>query len=227
MARAAAAESLALAARVYVQIENTQKDVLFGVLFYIALFVPFAFVMERFLFNFATIYKRIIGFSLILVLLIAVIYNVHPAFELAYSPMVVILAFFIIGLSFMVTLIIFFRFEDEMILLQRRASHKRPEEISRWKAFVAAFFLGVSNLRRRRLRTILTCTTLIILTFTIMSFTTIKSSRKEVRLPFQTKAPYQGLLLKRVNRQSLPPQANDILVSSMASNQQVRPPGLA
>ncbi len=217
VARNAAAEALALAARVYVQVEKTQKDVLFGVLFYIALFVPFAFVMERFLFNSATIYKRIVGFCLILILLITVIYNVHPAFELAYSPMVVILAFFIIGLSFMVTLIIFFRFEDEMILLQRRATHKRPEEISRWKAFVAAFFLGVSNLRRRRLRTILTCTTLIILTFTIMSFTTIKSNRKEVRLPFQSHAPYQGLLLKRVNRQSLPPQATDILVSSMSA----------
>jgi ABC-type lipoprotein release transport system permease subunit len=50
-----------------------------------------------------------------------------------------------------------------------------------------------------------------------MSFTTIKSSRKEVRLPFQTEAPYQGLLLKRVNRQSLPPQAADILVSSMSA----------
>ncbi len=217
IARGAAAEALALAARVYVQIEKTQKDVLFGVLFYIALFVPFAFVMERFLFNFATIYKRIIGFSLILVLLIAVIYNVHPAFELAYSPLVVILAFFIIGLSSMVTLIIFFRFEDEMILLQRRASHKRPEEISRWKAFVAAFFLGVSNLRRRRLRTILTCTTLIILTFTIMSFTTIKSNRQQVRLPFQPKAPYQGILLKRLNGQSLPPQATAILVNSMST----------
>jgi hypothetical protein len=216
-AREAAAEALALAARVYVQVEKTQKDVLFGVLFYIALFVPFAFVMERFLFNFSNIYKRIIGFSAILTLLIVLIYNVHPAFELAYSPLVIILAFFIIGLSFMVTLIIFFRFEDEMILLQRRASHKRPEEISRWKAFTAAFFLGVSNLRRRRLRTILTCTTLIILTFTIMSFTTIKSNQKQVRLLFQPKAPYQGLLLKQMNRQSLPPQATDILVNSMSS----------
>lgn len=223
LARKASTEALALAARVYVQIEKTQKDVLFGVLFYIALFVPFAFVMERFLFNFATIYKRIVGFCLILALLITVIYNVHPAFELAYSPMVVILAFFIIGLSFMVTLIIFFRFEDEMVLLQRRASHKRPEEISRWKAFVAAFFLGVSNLRRRRLRTILTCTTLIILTFTIMSFTTIKSNRQQVRLPFQTEAPYQGILLKRVNWQSLPPQAIEILVSSMATDSKPAP----
>ena len=213
--REAASESLALAARVYTQIEKTQKDVLFGVLFYIALFVPFAFCMERFLFGYANIYKRIIAFTAILVALILVIYNVHPAFQLAYSPMVVILAFFIIGLSFMVTLIIFFRFEEEMILLQRHASHMSAAEISRWKAFVAAFFLGVSNLRRRRIRTILTSSTLIILTFTIMSFTTVKSNVQENRLFFKDDAPYQGLLLQRLNWRSLPTQATEILENSM------------
>ena len=196
---------------------------LFGVLFYIALFVPFAFVMERFLFNYANIYKQILGFSAILFLLITIIYQVHPAFELAYSPMVVILAFFIIGLSFIVTLIIFFRFEDEMILLQRRASHKRVEEISRWKAFVAAFFLGVSNLRRRKIRSILTATTLIILTFTIMSFTTIKSGRMQVNLPFQPTAPYQGLLLKKLNGNSLPNSSLEILVAQAGNTAQVSP----
>ena len=200
--RESALKALALAGKVYVQVEKTQKDVLFGVLFYIALFVPFAFCMERFLFNYANIYKRITAFTALLVGLIAIIYNVHPAFQLAYSPMVVILAFFIIGLSLMVTLIIFFRFEEEMILMQRHASHQRPSEISRWKAFVAAFFLGVSNLRRRRLRTTLTCLTLVILTFTIMSFTTVKSSQKANTLLFQENAPYLGLLLKSIRLKS-------------------------
>ena len=213
--REAAAESLALAARVYDQIEKTQKDVLFGVLFYIALFVPFAFCMERFLFGYANIYKRIVAFILILTGLILIIYNVHPAFDLAYSPMVVILAFFIIGMSLMVTLIIFFRFEEEMILLQRHASHMSAAEISRWKAFVAAFFLGVSNLRRRRIRTILTCSTLIILTFTIMSFTTVKSNQQENRLFFHKDSPYHGILLKKLNWRSMPPQATGILEGSM------------
>lgn len=212
--RESALKALALAGKVYVQVEKTQKDVLFGVLFYIALFVPFAFCMERFLFNYANIYKRITAFTGLLVGLILIIYNVHPAFQLAYSPMVVILAFFIIGLSLMVTLIIFFRFEEEMILLQRHASHQRPSEISRWKAFVAAFFLGVSNLRRRRLRTILTCLTLIILTFTIMSFTTVKSSQKANTLLFQENAPYTGLLLKTIDWQSLPRQAEEPLSAS-------------
>jgi len=203
----AAARSWALASRVYDDVETTQKDVLYGVLFYIALFVPFAFCLERLLFSYSNIYKRIIAFIGILVLLIVIIYNVHPAFQLAYSPMVVILAFFIMGLSLIVTLIIFLRFEEEMARLQTHAQLVQSGEIGRWKAFVAAFLLGVSNLRRRRLRTALTCATLIILTFTIMSFTSAKSMRRHARVLYDSKAPYQGFLLKNVNWRSLPPEA--------------------
>ena len=203
----ATTRSWALASRVYDDVEKTQKDVLYGVLFYIALFVPFAFCMERLLFAFSDIYKRIIAFGAILVLLIAIIYNVHPAFQLAYSPMVVILAFLIMGLSLIVTLIIFFRFEDEMTQLQTRAHLAQSAEIGRWKAFVAAFLLGVSNLRRRRLRTALTCATLVILTFTIMSFTSAKSMRRHTRILYDHHAPYQGFLLKNANWRSLPPEA--------------------
>ncbi len=203
----AASRSWALATRVYSDVEKTQKDVLFGVLFYIALFVPFAFCMERLLFSYADINRRILAFCGILILLIVVIYNVHPAFQLAYSPTVVILAFFIMGLSGIVTLIIYFRFEEEMIKLQQRARHMKAGEMGRWKAFVAAFLLGVSNLRRRRLRTVLTCATLIILTFIVMSFTSVKSLRQHTRLPFQDRAPYAGYLFKNVNWKDLPPES--------------------
>ena len=207
----AASASWALAARVYNDVESTQKDVLFGVLFYIALFVPFAFCMERLLFSYADIHKRIVAFCAILLLLIVVIYRVHPAFQLAYSPTVVILAFFIMGLSLIVTLIIYFRFEEEMTKLQRRARHMKTAELGRWKAFVAAFLLGVSNLRRRRLRTALTCITLIILTFTVMSFTAVKSMRHHTRLMFQSRSPYLGYVFKNTNWTDLPPESLDTL----------------
>jgi len=214
----AASKSWALASRVYADIEKTQKDVLYGVLFYIALFVPFAFCLERLLFSYANIYKRIIAFCVILILLITVIYHVHPAFQLAYSPMVVILAFLIMGLSFMVTLIIFFRFEQEMTYLQSRSHRGQTEDIGRWKAFVAAFLLGVSNLRRRRVRTALTCITLVILTFTIMSFTSVKSVRRHARILFQDRHPYQGFLLKNINWRDLPPQAATVIGNTFAEN---------
>jgi len=199
--------SWALASRIYNDIEKTQKDVLFGVLFYIALFVPFAYCLERLLFALVDIHKRIVAFLVILGLIIAVIYLVHPAFQLTYSPLVVILAFFILGLSALVALIIMGRFEQEMVLLQERAHKMKSSEISRTKAFVAAFVLGVSNLRRRPIRTLLTCVTLIILTFTIMSFTAVKSLRHRGRLHLEKVSPYKGLLMKVLNWDSLAPEA--------------------
>ncbi|MCU0585132.1 MAG: ABC transporter permease, partial [Desulfobacterales bacterium] len=212
----AASSSWALAARVYHEVDRTQRDVLYGVLFYIALFVPFAFCLERLLFAYANIYRRIIAFSLILAALIALIYNVHPAFQLAYSPLVVVLAFLIMGLSLVVTLIVFFRFEHEIAGLQARARTFQAVDMGRWKAFAAAFLLGVSNLRRRRLRTALTCTTLVILTFTIMSFTSVKSLRHQARILFEPQAPYQGFLLKNTNWDDLPPEALAIVRATFA-----------
>lgn len=210
----ASQRSWALASRVYNHVDETQKDVLLGVLFYIALFVPFAFCAEQLIFGFRNIHKRIVAFFGILLALITIIYQVHPAFHLAYSPGVVILAFFIMGLSLVVTLILFFRFEQEMTLLQRRATEMRAEEVSRWKAFTAAFFLGVGNLRRRPVRTALTCTTLVILTFTIMSFTTVKTARRHTRLLYRDHSPYQGYLLKTINWNDLPPESFDTIAQS-------------
>ncbi|MEJ2058698.1 MAG: ABC transporter permease, partial [Desulfofustis sp.] len=48
-----------------------------------------------------------------------------------------------------------------------------------------------------------------------MSFTTVKSNVQENRLFFKDDAPYQGLLLQRLNWRSLPAQATEILENSM------------
>ncbi|MUM77095.1 FtsX-like permease family protein [Pseudodesulfovibrio sp. F-1] len=199
--------SLAKASRVYGDVDKTQKDVLLGVLFYVALFVPFAYCMERLFFSYADIKKRIAAFLGFLILIIGVVYFVHPAFQLTYSPLVVILAFFILALSLLVSLIIFMRFEREMVELQKRSSHIKLTGISPMAAFGAAFVLGVGNLKRRPVRTFLTFATLVILTFTIMNFTTVKSVRQKGWANFSATATYEGLMLKYINWQDVPLEA--------------------
>ncbi|GAB7080596.1 FtsX-like permease family protein [Megalodesulfovibrio paquesii] len=215
--------SWALASRVYNDVEKTTRDVLIGVLFYIALFAPFAYCFERLVFGFTHIHQRILGFLGALVGTIAIIYVVHPAFELTYSPLVVILAFFILGLSLLVAGIIFFRFEREMADLQRQARHLKSTEMSAASAFSAAFILGVSNLRRRPVRTALTCTTLIILTFTIMNFTAVKSVRQHTASRFGDETSYQGILLKHFGWQDLPQEAWDAVRETLAPLGQTTP----
>ncbi|MFW5837292.1 MAG: FtsX-like permease family protein, partial [Desulfovibrionaceae bacterium] len=218
-----ATTSLSLASRVYKDVDNTQRDVLMGVLFYIALFAPFAYCMERLIFGSPDIHKRLIGFLALLLATIAVIYFVHPAFELTTSPTVVILAFFIVGLSVMVSSIIFLRFEKEMAGLQQRAGQMRGQEVSRWKAFTHAFVIGVSNLRRRKLRTGLTCATLVILTFTIMSFTAVKSVSRHSAVMFSDHAPYYGVMMKNLGWTHMPPESFQIAQTEFPKTAAVTP----
>lgn len=205
---------LSLVSRVYNDVEQTQKDVLGGVLFYIALFVPFAYCLERLLFAFVSIHKRIGAFLALLAVVIAIIYSVHPAFQLTYSPLVVVLAFFILGLSVLVSLILFTRFEQEMKNLQQRARVSRDQAISLWGAFVAAFSIGVTNLRRRKVRTGLTCATLVILTYTLLNFTTVRHSLDQGAVRFRAEAPWQGLMLKALEWKSLPPELGREIAAS-------------
>ncbi len=189
---------------IYAEIESIQRDVLTGVMFFIALLVPFAYCMERYLFCFRNIYQQLVAFLLILVMTIFTIRGLHPAFQLTYSPMVVIIAFFIVGLSLLVSWIIFARFEEEMANEQRRAQHGTPQA-SKMKAFGAGFAIGVSNLNRRKLRTGLTCVTLIILTFTVMSFTNVKSLHRTTDTRIADTAGYEGVLLRHQYRLPLTP----------------------
>jgi hypothetical protein len=192
---------------IYSEVESTQRDVLTGVLFFIALFVPFAYCLERYLFCFRSIYQQIAAFFIILLMTIFTIKALHPAFQLTYSPMVVIIAFFIVGLSLLVAWIIFVRFEREMAELQQHATHQTGSPVSKWQAFGAGFAIGVSNLNRRKLRTALTCTTLVILTFTVMSFTNVKTVHRATHTRLGGDAPYRGVLLRHQYWKGLLPVA--------------------
>ncbi|WP_247648437.1 FtsX-like permease family protein [Pseudodesulfovibrio sp. zrk46] len=219
----AARASLSKASRVYNDVDKTQKDVLVGVLFYVALFVPFAYCMERLFFSFVDIKKRITAFLGFLGGIIGIVYMVHPAFQLTYSPLVVILAFFILALSLLVSLIIFFRFEREMVELQKRSAHIKLTGISPAAAFGAAFVLGVGNLKRRPVRTFLTFATLVILTFTIMNFTTVKSVRQKGWAKFSDTATYDGLMLKYFNWQDVPVEALSVVETAFEGQGVVAP----
>ncbi|WP_170161669.1 FtsX-like permease family protein [Desulfosoma caldarium] len=182
---------------VYNEMENTQRDVLGGVMFFIALFVPFAYGLERYLFCFRNIYKQITAFFVLLIATILTIRALHPAFRLTYNPMVVILAFFIVALSVTVAWILFVRFEREMAASSAREGIAAAKDsVNKWQAFGAGFAIGASNLHRRRLRTALTSTTLIILTFTIMSFTNVKTLTKTTMTRVGQKPTYTGVLIR-------------------------------
>ena len=60
----------------------------------------------------------------------------------------------------------------------------------------SAFLLGLNNMNRRKVRTGLTCATLTLLTFVMISFTSVQNGIVEEDIA-TGKAPYQGMLVKK------------------------------
>jgi len=200
---ASARKAWGLEARGYPDVKSTANDTVRGIIFYFALLLPFSFFMERLLFGAKKITKQIIGTAGIFVAVFMVLQFVHPAFKLSTSPYVIFLGFVILALGLAVLAIVVSKFNQELKKMKRTASGVYEADVGRVSATMAAVILGINNLRKRPLRTSLTATTLILLTFTVLSFTSIKTSMKFYKLPRGNKPPYQGGLIRDRNWRGL------------------------
>ena len=189
-------QSQAVESRAYPDVRNTANDVVKGIIFYFMLLLPFAYFGERLLFSFAKLEKRIAGIFGIFLAVYWIMRWVHPAFKLTEAPEVILLSFIVLALSLIVLSIVASKFEEQMHQLKRETSKVYETDVGRITATATAFSLGVANMKRRPIRTVLTAITLILLTFTVLSFTSIKSYLKYNQILRTNRPSYQGILLR-------------------------------
>ena len=187
-------------ARAYPDVTKTSQDVVNGVIFYLFLMLPFAFFCERLFFAFPTLGRQLLAFFGIFLVLFLVFYLVHPAFQIVgNSAMVVLIAFVMLALSILVISIVTGKFEDQLKQFNRSVSGIHKADIGRMSVAAAAFSLGISNMRRRKARTVLTCITLVLLTFTVLSFTSIVSVLRFNKVPAKSDSDthvYDGIMIR-------------------------------
>ncbi len=183
--------------RAYPDVKQTGNDVVNGVMFYLALLMPFAYFMERLVFGFPNIHKQIIGSFGIFLLVFFFLSQVHPAFQITTTPIIILIAFVVLALTVIVISIIIRKFEEQLEKIRQEGNKVYKADVGRLSASSAAFSLGISNMRKRKGRTILTCCTLVILTFTVISFTSVRTFMHPNRTSLPQVTPrYTGLLIR-------------------------------
>ncbi|MCE2447259.1 MAG: M28 family peptidase [Candidatus Latescibacteria bacterium] len=201
-------KALGLETRAYPEVLATLNDVLEGVIFFMALLLPAAFFGERLLFAAADIRRQLAGFGLLLLAIWLILAQVHPAFELA-EPLVVLLAFAIMAMAVFVLFMVVGRFNRVMAQHQSQQTRVHSQDLSRLSASYAAFMLGISNMRRRPLRTGLTLATLTLLTFTLLSFTSFEQQIRYASFRLPHAGVYPGILIRDRGWERLTPEALD------------------
>ena len=196
VAVAAARHAWGFESRAYPDVQKTAEDVVKGVLFYLGLLLPFAYFGERLFISARTIIGQIGGTAAVFLVVFAVLRAVHPAFELSAQPLIILLAFVIMALALIVIGLVVTRFNRQLTQMQQEETGVHEADVSRWSAATAAFSLGIANMRRRKMRTVLTAVTLILLTFTVLSFTSVRAQIRTNVVARPHRPPYAGLMIR-------------------------------
>jgi hypothetical protein len=161
---------------VYIPLISVMKDLVTAVVLLMLLAMPFAYALERLLIGTPHIYRQIAWFALFFLLTFALLFVVNPAFKIASTPIIIFLAFAIILLSSLVIFIMVRKLQTEVRKMQGLSATVHSADVSRLSTMMAAVNMGISTMRRRPLRTLLTATTVVLLTFTILTFASFGSS---------------------------------------------------
>jgi hypothetical protein len=218
-------EAWGLESRAYPDVQHTAMDVVEGVLFYLALLMPFAYFCERLFFGFFDLKRQLLTASAIFLLIFAIFRYIHPAFEITMNPVIVLLAFVMLALSAIVIAFVTGKFEEQLKQMSKSVSGVHRADIGRVSVAFAAFNLGVSNMRRRKTRTFLTCTTLVLLTFTVLSFTSVVQVMRfnKVRAPSDYGPRYNGIMIRTPMWDPLQEPAYRILADEYGKKYAVAP----
>lgn len=155
-----------------------------------------ALILEKTLFRYRDIRAQLGHMGLIFTVVYLVLVLVHPAFKISKTPSVILIGFFMLMLAVIVIGLLLSRFGQQLRAARESANLAHREDVSRGGAAVVAFTLGVQNMRKRPIRTLLTSLTLILLMFTILSFVTFQQQTMYSVNAVGKRPAYEGLLIR-------------------------------
>jgi LysM repeat protein len=170
----AARESWGLLAKNYPSMLKLGREAVLSVVILMALLAPTALFLEKLVLGGKHIVARLGGTIAIFVAGTVFLSFFHPAFKIATSPFIVVIAFTMILMAVVVLSLCYGRFEVLVRRARIEGGEAESEEISLGSSLNTAFSLGVSNLKKRPTRTLLTAFTVTVLTFSIVSFVSVR-----------------------------------------------------
>ncbi|MBU4199737.1 MAG: ABC transporter permease [Verrucomicrobia bacterium] len=187
-------EGLGAQVKSYAQAKQTTDDMLKAVVVYMALLLPFCFFLQKLLFKFVRIEQEMAMFAVLFVITFIIFRLIHPAFRVSQAAEVIFLAFVMGALGLFVISILRSRFEGEMQLMFRSFLGSDTGDVGYSTVTQKAMLIGVNNMKRRRIRTMLTTATIVLIAFAMLSFTSISKKVNPTIIAKSRDIPYTGFM---------------------------------
>jgi hypothetical protein len=182
----------------YPEILKLSHEAVVAVILLLAFLAPWAVFMERVFVQSGGILGRIAGAAGFFAAAFGLIYWLHPAFQISQTPIMILVAYTLAALALLALTVLSARYSALMKAWRERVGGIHQSDISRAGAFMVAFNLGLSNMAKRRFRTILTMVMIALLSFSVMTFTSVRPylAIRKIPLPAAQRLGYDGLLFR-------------------------------
>jgi len=219
----ASASALANEVRVYQAVQDQANDVTRGSIFLLLLLVPFAIAMERLLFASAEIAKQIGKSMAIFVVMFVILASFHPGFKITTMPAVILIAFMVLLLSVSVINMVLSKFRADMEELRRGTlAEASGAQTGRGGVIMSAIWLGIANMRKRMVRTLLTGLTIVLVTFSLLCFTSSSTYQDKRTITLDdVKSAHNGVLLQHPSSQKLDIETEESVANMLGADELV------
>jgi len=150
------------------------QDSILTITFFFLLTLPFAYIMERLLFALSGL-KRVLFYILISALCMLFLYFYHPGFHLATNLLMVLIGFSSLIIIIPVIGFILSETSSSIKSLSSKILGIHTLESSNRVVLSTMFSLGISWMKKRLFRSVLVLTSITIVVFSIMTFTSFSS----------------------------------------------------
>ncbi len=180
----ASVRALASEIRAYQAVRDMGLDIARGAIFLMLMLVPFCVTMERLIFACSRIGRQVVASLAIFAVMTLLLWAFHPAFRISSQPLVIVMAFTILAMSVVVISMVLRRFQSSVQQFRSTLAEGSGAKMGRGGLLGSAVFLGIANMRKRKVRTLLTGSTIVLVTFALLCFSSASSyvDRRDFRL---------------------------------------------
>jgi ABC-type antimicrobial peptide transport system permease subunit len=159
--------------------------------------IPFAFLAEKLFFDFQKTFKRFTTIGIIFTLVLLSVGMFHPGFVIASNVYAVLLGMLIIVLSMPVVGLMGRDIKDILTAMRRKLTGEHVTSISFVGASLTIISLGVSYMRKRKLRVTLILFSIVLLTASVVMLTSVTWFKvAKPTLSLTGSASYTGLYVR-------------------------------
>jgi murein DD-endopeptidase MepM/ murein hydrolase activator NlpD len=205
-----AREAWGMCVKYFPRILTMGRQAVFSAVLLMAFLLPAAAFAEKLVLGGKGIVARLVGTTALFAAGVVFLNFLHPAFRISVSPFIVVIAYTMILMSAIVLVICYQRFEVVVRRARAAGGEVESEEISLVSSLSTALALGVSNLKKRKTRTFLTAFTVTALTFSIVTFVSVKGADTLLVRPVTLESAIEGQPVE-----PLPPKYDGLMLREM------------